>query len=168
MFTASVFVGLLFLLICIIVFIGLSNSNRKKEKQLLGQLKELASENNYTITQYDLWDQFAIGMDDAANIVLMVNNTNQPSSRLEVNLSEVLHCNFIKTNRQFIGQPQDYKEIGKIELVFINRNKQRPTIVMEFYNFDKGGSSLSGELQLAEKWYNIISNRKAAFKKATA
>lgn len=161
MFTATAFIGSLFILICLIVFVRLSISNRKKEQRLITQLKQLASEANTSIGQYDCWDVLAIGMDTTASRIWMVKNTTDLPVICQVNLAEVLRCDIIKANRIVENPADEYREIGRIELAFVLKDKSKPMIKMEFYNFETGGSSLSGELQLAEKWCSIVNKKKS-------
>ena len=50
----------------------------------------------------------------------------------------------------------------RIDLVFINVDKNKSDIIVEFYNTDTGNLDLYGELQLAEKWCKMANDKIAA------
>jgi hypothetical protein len=151
-------IGILFLLFCFIIFVILSRSNRKREKQLLQQLISLAKHNNSTISQHDIWKSSAIGIDKTANILFVICDINNQSNAHTINLSEVQRCRVINTNKTINNNEDSYTVIGKVELAFSNRDKNKPEAIVEFYNIDNDNATLSGELQLSEKWCKITND----------
>ena len=152
-------IGLTFLLFCFIIFVILSRSNQKGEKQLLQSLKGLAEQNNCKIVQHDIWNNSAIGIDNTANIVFAIRNTNNNSISFQINLSEMQKCRVINAKRNGSNKEGNFKVIEKLELAFTYRDKNKPETFLDFYNADYDTSSLSGELQLIEKWCKIANDK---------
>lgn len=148
-------IGILFLLFCFIIFLILSRGNRKREKQLLQQLRKLAELGNFTISQYDIWKDSAIGIDKITNTLFVIRELNNQPESYTINLAEIQKCRVINTNKAISNKEVRYKAIGKVELLFSNRNKNKPETRVEFYNLENDSTTLSGELQLAEKWCKI-------------
>ena len=57
------------------------------------------------------------------------------------------------------------KAFDRIDLVFSNKDKSKADVVVEFYNANTDRLTLSGELQLAEKWCTLINNKVASLSK---
>ena len=151
-------IGLSFLLFCFIVFVILSRSNRKREKQLLRRLTGLAKQHNFTISKHDTWNHSAIGIDKTANILFVICYTNSGDIAHTINLSEVERCRVMNANKAISNKEERFKMIEKLELVFANRDKNKPETIVELYNVNNDNSGLSGELQLAEKWCKIAND----------
>jgi len=151
-------IGLIFLLFCVIIFVILSRSNRKREKQLLQSLKRLAAQNNCKITQYDIWNNAAIGIDDTANIVFAIRHTNNNTVSFQANLAEMQKCSVINTRKTGSNKEGNFREIEKLELAFTCRDKHKPETVFDFYNAGYD-TSLNGELQLIERWCKIANDK---------
>lgn len=157
--SGTIITGLIFILICIIIFWILSRSNQKREKELLQALQLLAQENNHKISQYDTWSNTAIGIDNAANMIFMIRKINDQSTGLRVNLAEMQKCRMLVASRPQNNEAGSDKVIEKLELAFASSKKQTPETIVEFYNAAYDNAVLSGELQLLEKWQKIVNTR---------
>lgn len=151
--SGTTIIGLMFLLFCVIIFMVMISNNRKKEKRLLQSLEKLAKENNCKIVQFDIWNHSVIGIDDATSVLFAIRNAKEESITSRVDLSEIRSCRIDKTCRESVDN-----EIEKLQLVFTNKNKNRPDTLLHFYNREYDTGSLSGELQLIEKWNTIANN----------
>ena len=157
--SGTIITGLLFLLVCIIIFWILSRSNQKKEKELLQSLRLLAQEHNHTISQYDTWSNTAIGIDHTANMIFMVRKINDQPTGYRVDLAEMQKCRMLVASRPQTNEAGGDKVIEKLELAFTSNKKQIPETTVEFYNAAYDNAVLSGELQLLEKWQKIADTR---------
>lgn len=152
-------IGIIFLLFCIIIFVILSRSNSKKEKELLKTLESLTGQSNCTISRYDIWNHSVIGIDDSAKIIFVIRNTNNHSNSFQLNLSEMKKCSVINTGKTGSDEGGNYKVLEKLELAFTCRDKNRPEILIEFYDRNDSTSSLSDELLLVKKWCKIANDQ---------
>jgi hypothetical protein len=151
--------GLIFLLFCVIIFVILSRSNRKREKQLLHLLKGLAAQNNCKIMQHDTWNNAAIGIDNTTNRLFAIRHTGNNTIPFQVDLYESQQCRVINTRNTGSNKEGNFGDIEKIELAFTYREKNKPETIFDFYNTASNTASLNGELQLAEKWCKITNDR---------
>lgn len=138
----------------LIVFIRVRNKNR--DKRTLAVLQTFARENNSEISYYDTWDKTLIGIDNKEiNRLFFIRNIPDREIRELINISEVADCRMSKTERKVKYDKETVNVIDRIELIFSFYN-QKPEIALEFYNTDYDQLTLSGELQLAQKWTGII------------
>lgn len=130
--------------------------NLKMKKQTLSVLQAFAKENNSEISTYDTWDKTLIGIDDKEeNKLFFIRSIPENEIRKVIILSDVLECKIAKTARNVSFKKETVHVIDKIELVLSLGNK-KPNVSLEFYNTDYDHLTLSGELQLAEKWLEIV------------
>lgn len=141
--------------ISLIVFLQIRNRNR--EKKAFSVLQNFAKGINSTISSYDRWDKTLIGIDNGEiNKLFFLRTISNKEYREVINLSEVMSCRLVLDERTVQYDKEKVNVIDKIELVFsfVNTNKQ--DVKLEFYNADYDQLTLSGELQLAQKWSGIV------------
>ena len=139
----------------LIVFLRFKNKKSKEEK--LSPLFNFARENNCEISMYDRWDKTLIGLHSSVNNKLFfIRKVADKEVKKIVNLSEIKNCRMAKTTRTASFNRENVIVTDKIELVLSPVEKSKPDVVMEFYNTDYDSLNLSGELQLAEKWVEIL------------
>lgn len=139
----------------------------KKKKQVLSVLQAFAKENNSEISTYDTWDKTLIGIDDKEESKLFfIRSIPENEIRQVIVLSDVLDCKIAKTSRNMNFKGETAHVIDKIELVLSFSNK-KPNIFLEFYNTDYDHLTLAGELQLADKWLELIKKSIAKKQKKT-
>ncbi len=161
-----------FILFCIILFVINNRNKRKKEKQFLQPLNRLAEKDNCKISQYDIWNNSVIGIDNLTNQVFFIKNAFEDEASQTIQLNEILKCRVNEVGRTMtlasrtVGiKGNVIKAFDKVELVFINRDKNKPELIAEFYNKETGNLNLTGELQMAEKWCKIINDKIASLSK---
>jgi hypothetical protein len=154
----TIIIGGAIALLFITLYLISRRSKRKKEKMFLGILYNLTGNIDSQITRYDIWNNLVIGVDDSTNHVFFIKNIFDDETFLSVKLSEILKCRVNEVSRTVTINGSGIKVIEKVELVFINQDKNKPDSVTEFYNQDSGKLDLSGELQLAEKWCKIAND----------
>ena len=62
-------ITIIILALCIVPFVIMGRNSKKKEKQILQSLFDLAGKHNYTVSQFDLWNHAAIGSDEGMNMI---------------------------------------------------------------------------------------------------
>ena len=143
----------LFIITGLIVFLRIKNLNKKK--QTLSILQTFAKENNSEISIYDTWDKTLIGVDNKKmNKLFFIRSIQGKDTRQVIILSDILDCKMAKISRNVSFKGETVHVIDKIDLVFSFNKK--PNISLEFYNSAYDHLTLSGELQLAEKWLELI------------
>ena len=81
-----------------------------------------------------------------------------------VTLHEIQRCHVITATRNGSNEDGIFKIIDKLELVFEHRDKRKADTILEFYNADYSSPTLTGELQLVEKWCKMLNDKIAASK----
>lgn len=128
---------------------------KRREQKILAPLHAYAAENNTEIGSYDRWDKTLIGIDtNEPGTLFFIRNIPGRIMREQIQLSEVLNCRLYKTGRRVKFNKEIVNVMDRIELCFIFFNKRE--ISLEFYNADYDLLTLSGELQMAQKWSGKI------------
>jgi hypothetical protein len=164
--TGTILTAVFFLLLCTVPFILLNLSHRKKVKQNLLLLNREAGKYNLTVSTFNTWGNTSIGMDEKANVVFFTKKTADGESAKQVWLSEAEKCRIANIKRTEADGNHHYSLTEKLELVFETRGKNKTETALPFFDILYDGGMLTGELQMAEKWCDIINNKiEAAAKK---
>ncbi|WP_346856458.1 hypothetical protein [uncultured Draconibacterium sp.] len=130
--------------------------NKKRDEKTLEPLLKFASEHNSEISQYNSWDKTIIGVDtNETSRLFFIRNIPGMEIRETINLLEVSDCKMVKAERKVKYQKDTVNVIDRIQLVF-SFYKHKSEIRLEFYNEDYDQLTLSGELQLAQKWASLV------------
>lgn len=160
--SGTIIIAILFILVCSIPFIIMGRNSKKREKQFLRTLLEMAHKNNGKLSTCDFLTHAAIGIDNDTNLVFFVKKVNHIETHQLVTLHEIQKCNMITATRNASNEDGIFKIIEKLELAFEHRDKRKADTILEFYNAAYSSPTLTGELQLAEKWRKIINDKIAA------
>lgn len=144
-------IGILCVAVCAMPFVLTSRSKKKREKQLLGSIKELANRQNSEITQHETCGNFAIGIDETKNFLFFHLDTKEEAKQQVVDLSSISICKVSRKNSKS-------QTIEQLDLELIPTDKNKPKIVLEFYNVDLNYQP-SGELDSIENWSKLITKR---------
>ncbi|MBJ2175244.1 hypothetical protein JBL43_13405 [Aureibaculum sp. A20] len=147
-------IGSVSVAICAMPFVITNRSKKKKVKQLLISLKDLAAAHSSEITEHDIFKYYAIGIDATKNSVSFILKTEDDEQSYFINLSSIKKCEIVKVGSS--GAHSD-KDIDKLDLKLTSVEKNKPDIMLEFYNAEVS-YQLSEELQSIEKWNKIINN----------
>lgn len=154
----STIIGTITMIICALPFVMVNNSKKKREKIFLQSLLEIAAQNNCQIYQHEILGNFAIGIDETKNFVFFYSQIKDKENKQYVDMSETQSCKVINTSRTFKNKDGNQKVIERLALSFVPTAKNKPEIIIEFFNADVS-LRLNGELQLIEKWSNLINDR---------
>ncbi len=152
-------IALIVILACIIPFIIATRKNRMEKKQFLKTLNVLAEKNGANISQRDVWSTLAIGLDGNSNLVFFIRKIKDRETVEHVNLSQIQKCRVINLPRTINNVNGEFKMVDIIQLAFSYRDKNQPETVLEFYNYQHDGPTLSGQIHLAEKWCKVINSK---------
>ena len=146
----------IFILIVSALFIYIRIRNRKRNSRQIAELQAFAMENHATISTWDAWENTLIGISTPeTNRLFFIRSIPGREMRQVINLSEVADCRMVKTGNQVAYHKELVQVVDKIELVF-SMIQHQPPVSLEFYNAGYNNLTLSGELQLAQKWAGII------------
>jgi hypothetical protein len=151
------FIFILVIVLVIVVLIVVSNINKKKkEKQLLSALKVMAGKNNDIISEFDLWNSSRIGIDKTTQRLFFIRNTETEEVSKVVDLPEILRGKVVNISKSINYKGSSQAVVERIELVLTNRDKNKPDVILEFYNSSSDNPILRNEILLAEKWAGIV------------
>lgn len=152
-------IGIVFILICIIPFALMSIRSKKKKKKLLQGLFEIAEKNNCKISRYELWNNSTIGIDDTALMIFYTRKSKDIETSKQINLVEIQKCRVVNSSGTLGNKDGNLMVADKLELAFSFQDKSKNEVVLEFYNVNYDSLTLTGELQLIEKWCKIFNDK---------
>jgi len=144
--------------VCVVPFMIMGRNKKKRDKQLVQLLFDTASKENCKITQSEFLNDIAIGLDEIANKLFFFKKIDTIEIGQHVSLSEIKNCGLLNSNRPSNNKKDKDVIIEKIGLSFTPIDKNKASIVFEFFNSEET-MLLSGELQLAQKWAKIVNEK---------
>lgn len=158
----SAIIGLCALACFVVPVVYIQKAQKSRKREFLARFLQLAGQQQLTITQHELWNQYyGIGLDTGANKIFYLKRKDGKEETILIDMAELEACKMVNKQRKI----QTDIIIDRLELAFKYRNPKLPEIALEFY--DKEVSmTLNEELRLTEKWKSIISARTVTFKKA--
>jgi hypothetical protein len=155
---SSILIGVLGLLAIISPIILFNISRKRRAHKIFADIQAQATKNNGKITDYEYWNNYAIGIDSLSGMVYYWTKIKKNEPVKEINLSQVI--NFRLTN----VRDADFSDNETLVLEFIFADKTTNRNV-EFYNSDYDGLTMHNEYQLAEKWLKTIEKCRETLKK---
>lgn len=152
--------GVVVLALFILPFVIIRRNRKQTERKFLQALSTLAEKSNCSISEYETWNnRYAIGIDKGAHKVFFVGKKdNNDNVENEVDLSLVQNSRVINTNRSIRNGKESYQVIEQLELCFDFTDNSLPRKTLMFYNAKHESLTVAGELQLAEKWAQIVNS----------
>lgn len=163
--TGTAIIAVIITMVGIIPLVLIGRSNKKREKKYFQIITNLAEENNYRITQYNIGSNFVIGIDTNANILFFCRTKKGIETTQIVSLTNVTGSRVINTTRMEYYNESKQSITDKLELAFDQKDSKNSVILFEFYNIYDEGSSLNGELQLIDYWCRMINDKIYLMKK---
>ncbi|MEI6139457.1 MAG: hypothetical protein WCP85_09340 [Mariniphaga sp.] len=152
----SIIFVLVIVLVCVVPIVLFQINQKKKEKRSLLILKSTADINNATISEYDLWYNFLIGIDKTTHKLFFIRKTETEEVAKAIDLAEIIGCKSLNKSRSVSYRGGNQLVVERIELVLSNRDKNKPDIILEFYNSATDNPVMRNEIQLVEKWSGIV------------
>ncbi|SHE47392.1 hypothetical protein SAMN05444274_101451 [Mariniphaga anaerophila] len=165
--SGTIIITIIFLAIVSLPFVISGNKRKKQKKNLLGKLSELAKKENCTITQHEFCGDFVIGLDNQNNYLFFYKKVENKEVQQSANLTDFSSCRVLKAIKTMGEKKEQYHVINKLELCFYPLAKSQPDVLIEFYNTDYDRLTLTGEIQLAEKWEKLLNEKMKNIKKPT-
>lgn len=153
--SGTLIVAAVFIAICIVPFLITGRKYKKHKKQLVNALNQLAEQNNSSISLRETKGNFGIAKDEKESRIFFARLTGQTLVTRDVDLSVYNRCKMNNVVRIADGGE---KVTERIELVFSPARTDITQVVLELYNVEYDNLTLSGELQVAEKWEQLIGN----------
>ncbi|MDP3444038.1 MAG: hypothetical protein Q8T08_14375 [Ignavibacteria bacterium] len=151
-------IGLSLLAIIFLPFLLMAQKDKRKVQNLINRISGLAEKNNSKLTDYELLNSLAIGIDNENNHLFFIRSTSNKVVEEVIRLSDFQKCRVVNSGNTMNTKINSIFVTDKLYLAFIGKeNKQE--FDLELYNSDYDGLTLKGELQLAEKWAKIINGK---------
>jgi hypothetical protein len=151
---ATILIGVMVLLICVVPFIIMRKNKKKKAIESKEVISQLAAKSNSNVDEYDRWNKTIIGIDHLNRKLFFIRKIKDKEIQHEIDLSGVQMARVINSHRGAIDG--NYIVIQKLQLGLISKDKDKPETLLEFYNADYDSLTIMEELQLAEKWAKIV------------
>lgn len=156
--SGTIIVGAISIAVCVAPFALMIRGMKRKEKYLLQSIFAIANNDNCKISQHEVSEEFAIGIDEKANQLFFFRKTSENESAQHINLSEIKSCKVIKMGQSFNNKNESDKTIDRLELQFSFLDKNNPDNSLVFYNADESAQP-SGEIIIIEKWAKIVNDK---------
>jgi len=153
--TSLTIIGTIILIICIVPFVAMSRSRKKREEIFIKALVSLASRSNCKISQYEIWNRRAIGIDNDARKIFFIKKTEDIFFESEISLPEMERCHVVKVQRAVRNGNENFDVMDRLELTFDYRDRKNSAFILDFYNTNKDSLTPSDELQVGNKWAAI-------------
>lgn len=147
-------IGIFCLAVCIIPFVVTSKNRKKEEKKIIVALHNLAKKNNSNINQSEICGNYAIGIDENKRILFFVLKNETKLTEQFIDLAKIKKCEQINQSRE---NPNKTKTIEKLYLKLISIDKNKPAIVLDFYD-EEINYQFNGEIDSIYKWNQLINN----------
>ena len=146
---SSIIIGLACLVLIILPIFLLNLSIKIKGQSILSKIQSQATQNNGKITDYEYWNNYAIGIDSNAGVIYYWSKLNkkEPFQKIELNK--------IAASKITSVRDADYSDSESLilEFTFADKTTNRK---IEFFNSDHDGLTMHDEYQLAEKWLKTV------------
>jgi len=149
----------LVILFFVILYVYTGWSKKNKREKLIRKLLELAEKNSCQISDYELWNKSILGIDKEKNFVFGVKKYNDKETSQIINLADFQKCRVNESSRVVSTKESSNKVVDRIDVVLNNIDRNKPETTIEIYNTAYDPLFLVNELQVAEKWSNIISDK---------
>ncbi|WP_372948605.1 hypothetical protein [Mariniphaga sp.] len=155
----TIIITLVFIAIVTVPFILTGYSRKRKKKNLFHRLTQMAGNEGCTITHHEFCADFVIGLDGMANRLFFYKKVETLEIAKSLHLREFKSCKVINSNRTVENKKEKYYVVDKLDLIFYPTEKGAPEISIELYNDEYDSLTLTGELQLAEKWEKLLNEQ---------
>jgi len=144
-------IGIICIAACAIPFVLTSRGKKKREKKILISLKELAKEHQSEITTHEVFQHFAIGLDNSKKTVSFLLKRKEEIASLFIDLSTIKSCEINKITSN------NGNSVDLLNLRLTSFDKKKKEILLEFYNADVSIQP-NNEFEAVEKWNDLINN----------
>ena len=150
---STVFMSLIVLALIIVPVYFLEHTKSKKGKTTLKSILSAANKNNDRITEYNCWNNYAIGIDINSKRLYYAKKIEKKEECIEIELSAIKNCKIQNSRKSENSKTEE--ECLVIDL--LPKNLSLGNFAIEFYNSEFDGLTMHEELHLAQKWLKTIS-----------
>lgn len=150
----TIIIGIICIAICALPFVITNNNKKKKGKELLNTLKGFAKEHNSEITNHEIGEYYAIGIDEAKNTISFLEKTKEDVNLQFIDLTTIKNCE-INNIKKSLGKNETTLDKLILRLNTIDKNK--PSITLDFFNSEISFQPVN-EFDSIEKWNTVINN----------
>lgn len=144
-------VGMVILAICIIPFVLMGMSKKKKAKDLIDALNGFATKHQCIISEYEPGGDFIFGLDAKKKVLFYYKKALHANMIEKMDLSQVKHCRAVTSGSEVKTSDGTKKLTDKIELVFTFASKDMPEVRWTIFD-TQHEMVLMEEHQLVERW----------------
>lgn len=149
------------LLAVVLAIVLLRIRSSKKHRVLMQELHDFAKENDCQIMESECWKGLhtvtKIGLDTNRLKLFFIRSVKGSSCSFYVDITELKGVTKYCSNR-FMGEGREQGTlIDVVGLTLSYKNNKRKDEFLEFFNCDFDRFRVDGEIQLAEKWEDSIS-----------
>ena len=148
--------GLSILIIIALAVVILNSNKKNKKKQFIKLLYDFAEKSNCKISEHDLWNNTLIGIDNDRYKLFFIRMSGENAVKNEIDLQGIQKSRVINSNRVVTLKEGTHTVTDKIELALTSPDVKTGDTILEFYNTNRDNLFLNGELQLTEKWAEIV------------
>ncbi|APQ15976.1 hypothetical protein [Maribacter hydrothermalis] len=147
-------IGIASVALCAMPFVITNRSRKRKEKQMMASLTEVASKHNCQITEYEIFGHYGIGVDTQKKFVFFISKSGEVLNQQYANLATIKTCEITNIGKSYAKKE---KITARLLLTLFSKKINEPDTVFEFYDAEIN-FQLSGEFQSIEKWNKTIKN----------
>lgn len=147
----NLIIGLVVLLLCAAPFILMNRHSKNKKQKLIQTLNQLAASSGNSITEFDVFNDAIIGIDQNNKTLFFVKKLEELNVEEKISLKDYQKSEVKKKMSNHHGPSSNMQIIKKIHLHFQPKSSENREVNLEFYD-ENTQFQLNGELQLAEKW----------------
>jgi hypothetical protein len=136
------------IILCTIIFVLIKVNIRRNYRKQFDTLVAIAQNVQCELTEYDFLKDLLVGWDANKHFVFFHKKQNEEIIQKSINLNEMSSCEANRITRSING----VIVIDNLELSFFPIDKSLPRQFLEIYNSDFDSLTLTGELQLLDKW----------------
>ncbi|AUC21995.1 hypothetical protein BTO15_07730 [Polaribacter sejongensis] len=150
----TIIIGVICIALCALPFVLTNRNKKNKEKEILNSLKEFAKQHDSEITEHEISECYAIGLDKTKHAISFLQKTKDQVNLQFIDLSTIKNSEINNISKS-IGKNETTLDKLNLKLNVIGKNK--PSIVLEFYNSDINFQP-GNEFDSIEKWNKIINS----------
>ena len=147
-------IGIVGIALCALPFVLTNRNKKNKEKEVLNSLKEFAKQHNSEITEHDISECYAIGLDRSKNAISFLQKTKEDTKFQFIDLNTIKSSEINNISKSLGGNE---KTLDKLHLKLNVIGKNKASIILEFYNSDINFQP-GNEFDSIEKWNKTINN----------
>lgn len=150
----TILIGIMVVLICVLPLVVMHKNKKKREAAFKEEISRLAAKSNSKVDEHDRWNKTIIGIDSLNRKLFFIRKIEDRDIQYAIDLSGIQTARIINSHRSVING--NYSVIQKLQLGLVPRDKDKSETLLEFYNADYYSLTIMEELQLVEKWSNIV------------